>query len=214
MGLKRDEILSQQTTARYELVDEFRRKSEGQAFHVVKYSRFLKLFGASERVVEEVQQEEIKLAHTGNAEEMVGRFTLTWAYRAVWLWLEKTYPSPLFTLFNYRGREIDFLLVEPNEIRTGVRVIARSSTDTIRERIREFFPLLNSRFDDLVINKLSIINITMSESLANEVSDYINYEMSIPQNVSIVVGYVNNTGEFVMVSDIEETPNFEGVEFL
>lgn len=196
---------------RYELIDEFRRKSEGQAFHVVKFSQFLKLFGASERVVEEVQQEEKKLTHIGNAEELVGHFTLSWAYRAVWLWLEAIYHD--FTLINYRGREIDFLLEEPNGIRTGIKVIARSSIDTIKERIEEFFPLINSRFDDFIINKFRLINITMSESLANEVSSYIKYEMSIPQNASIVVGYVNHAGEFVMVSNIRETPNFEGIIF-
>ena len=46
---------------KYELVDEFRRKSEGQAFHVVKFSRFLELFGASNKVVEEVRREETLL---------------------------------------------------------------------------------------------------------------------------------------------------------
>jgi predicted nucleic acid-binding protein len=43
---------------RYELVDEFRRHSGGQTFHLVKFSYFLELFGASEKVVKQVQQEE------------------------------------------------------------------------------------------------------------------------------------------------------------
>ena len=43
---------------RYELVDEFRRHSEGQSFHLVKFSYFLELFGASEQVIKQVQQEE------------------------------------------------------------------------------------------------------------------------------------------------------------
>jgi len=43
---------------RYELVDEFRRQSEGQSFHVIKFAKFLKLYGASEKVVEEVRREE------------------------------------------------------------------------------------------------------------------------------------------------------------
>lgn len=46
---------------RYELVDEFRRKSEGQSFHVVKFSKFLELYGASNKIVEEVRREETLL---------------------------------------------------------------------------------------------------------------------------------------------------------
>ncbi len=43
---------------RYELVDEFRRASGGQSFYIIRFSRFLELFGASEELVEEVRQEE------------------------------------------------------------------------------------------------------------------------------------------------------------
>jgi rRNA-processing protein FCF1 len=43
---------------RYELVDEFRRRSGGQTFQIVKFSRFLELYGASKQVVEELRKEE------------------------------------------------------------------------------------------------------------------------------------------------------------
>ncbi len=43
---------------RYELVDEFRRLSGEQSFHIIKFSRFLGLFGANETIVEEVKREE------------------------------------------------------------------------------------------------------------------------------------------------------------
>jgi predicted nucleic acid-binding protein len=43
---------------RYELVDEFRRCSEGQSFHIIELSQLLQLYGASETVVEEIRQEE------------------------------------------------------------------------------------------------------------------------------------------------------------
>jgi hypothetical protein len=43
---------------RYELIDEFRRVSGGQTFHIVKFSRFLDLFGAGQPVVDEVRSKE------------------------------------------------------------------------------------------------------------------------------------------------------------
>jgi rRNA-processing protein FCF1 len=45
---------------RYELIEEFRRASEGQSFHVMKFSAFLNLYGASKEVVEEVRKEEVQ----------------------------------------------------------------------------------------------------------------------------------------------------------
>lgn len=43
---------------RYELVNEFYLASEGQSFHIIKFSDFLKLFGATDEVVEEIRKEE------------------------------------------------------------------------------------------------------------------------------------------------------------
>ena len=43
---------------RYELADEYRRHSGGQSFHIIQFSSFLNLYGASEDVVEEVRQKE------------------------------------------------------------------------------------------------------------------------------------------------------------
>jgi PIN like domain len=48
----------QQLYPRFELVDEFRRASEGHSFHIIRFSRLLELFGASTQVVDEVRQEE------------------------------------------------------------------------------------------------------------------------------------------------------------
>lgn len=43
---------------RYELVDEFRRYSEGQSFHLIELSHLLELYGASENVINEIKEEE------------------------------------------------------------------------------------------------------------------------------------------------------------
>lgn len=49
---------NRQLYPRYELVDEFRRASDGHSFHIIKFSRLLELFGASSNVVEAVREEE------------------------------------------------------------------------------------------------------------------------------------------------------------
>jgi hypothetical protein len=60
---------------RYELIDEFRRKSKGLSLHIIPFSRFLDLYGASESVVEEVREEENRL----NLEVgLIGEFVNKW----------------------------------------------------------------------------------------------------------------------------------------
>lgn len=54
----RHKIDKQVLYPRYELVDEFRRETNGFPFHLIQFSEFLGLFGASDNVVEEVRQKE------------------------------------------------------------------------------------------------------------------------------------------------------------
>jgi len=60
---------------RYELVDEFRRVSQGASFHIVTFSRFLDLYGASKDAVEEVRlyEEERKQFYA-----LIGEFLQKW----------------------------------------------------------------------------------------------------------------------------------------
>jgi hypothetical protein len=57
--------------ARYELVEEFRRVSEGKSFYILMFSQFLELFGASSEVLDEVKRQEVgfyeSIRHTTNA---------------------------------------------------------------------------------------------------------------------------------------------------
>jgi len=60
---------------RYELVDEFRRVSEGASFHIITFSRFLDLYGASEEIVQEVRAEEEKQREFFS---LIGEFIRKW----------------------------------------------------------------------------------------------------------------------------------------
>lgn len=60
---------------RYELIDEFRRNSNGQTFNIVSFSQLLNIYGASESTVQEVRREEKKL---GIELGVVGLFLSKW----------------------------------------------------------------------------------------------------------------------------------------
>jgi hypothetical protein len=44
---------------RFELLEEFRKETNGHSLHIVRFGEFLAMFGASAKVVQEVQQEEL-----------------------------------------------------------------------------------------------------------------------------------------------------------
>jgi exonuclease VII small subunit len=58
---------------RYELVYEFARSSEGLDFHIMSFSGFLNLFGASEETVREVHEEEVQLRSVRSISTSAGR---------------------------------------------------------------------------------------------------------------------------------------------
>jgi uncharacterized protein YutE (UPF0331/DUF86 family) len=60
---------------RYELIDEFRRESGGYSFHIIHFSQFLDLYGASESAVEEVREEESRLSTEFS---LIGEFIHKW----------------------------------------------------------------------------------------------------------------------------------------
>ena len=54
---------------RYELVDEFREKTDGRTFHIIELSQLLDIFGANQSIVQEVQVEESRAAITSQLSE-------------------------------------------------------------------------------------------------------------------------------------------------
>jgi hypothetical protein len=84
---------------RYELVDEFRRHSEGQSFHIVRFSAFLNLYGASDEIVEEVRKEELQISSL--AKESGFRGEILVAQQAIRAWLKQVYPNTV--VLNVKG---------------------------------------------------------------------------------------------------------------
>src|SRR5262249_54130348 len=79
---------------RYELIDEFRRISLGQSFHIIRFSGFLDLYGASKEVVKEVQREERQsiVDHTKPADRLIIRRAVD-AEGAIFKWLQQQHPD-------------------------------------------------------------------------------------------------------------------------
>lgn len=146
---------------RYELVDEYRRSSIGQSFHIASFSHFLNIFGASDTIVEEVRGEERKL----NLEfSTLGEFIQKWAKleQIVFEKYSKINPEEVSTqqhislykmiLFLYKQHEISGRIfhMAHNIIVIRNRIVhgrIESSPLTIRNAIQELDELINTLQD-------------------------------------------------------------------
>jgi hypothetical protein len=98
---------------RYELLDEFRRASEGKTFHIMNFAELLKEFGAEKSVVEEVRREQVVIDIPTGHSTMSRRVK---AQLAVRRWLANH-----GTVGKESGEFPDFWLETP-ETRTAVEI--------------------------------------------------------------------------------------------
>ena len=111
---------------RYELVEEYRRHSEGNAVFLSTLSEFLTIFGADKRVVAEIREEEV-----ANRTSAAYNWRFTSEFRvksekAVNEWLKINYPQAQIT-YNQNDSDVDFILTFPDGKRTAIDVIPLTS---------------------------------------------------------------------------------------
>jgi uncharacterized protein YutE (UPF0331/DUF86 family)/exonuclease VII small subunit len=108
---------------RYELIDEFRRESGGCSLHIIPFSSFLDLYGASESVVEEVREEESRVSVEFS---LIGEFIHKWQI------LEQV----LLSKYRAANPNLSDRWISPNRIAQGLyqqQLIDSSIADYIQE---------------------------------------------------------------------------------
>lgn len=171
---------------RYELVDEFRRASDGQSFYIIKFSRFLEIFGANEKVVGEVQQEEEKHLMTRGLQGYL-------AEDAVLAWVRKKFPS---SVVNY-GKEdisVDFSIKDDTGYGRGFVVLALTPG-------RIFTPNLIASYSNYKriakLNELFIMIVLSSQDTVSSTAELLKKHIVKEEGVTFVVGYMDtDTNDF------------------
>jgi rRNA-processing protein FCF1 len=186
---------------RYELIDEFRRSSDGQSFHIVKFSKFLDLYGASDKVVEEVREKEVFISHSltdplSQTQKFLSVLTRRLAIKD---WLSLIFPEAKI----FSQTELpDFILHHPDGTRTAVselfvpqntNFIARVST-----KISNVRDLLSDQYENVIV-----VVIARNEHLAYLLSNKISKIESPPDEVMLALGYVDGN-KFVTVFTFNE----------
>jgi hypothetical protein len=186
---------------RFELVDEFRRASDGQSFHAIKFSRFLNLYGASKDVVEEVRKEE----------QQVGAFHFDsgapWSYEAliaqnsVYDWLKASYP---YCLITSHEKGFDYVIVDQENRRIAVEIKlfrdAHISVRRFKDIASQILKLLKvERFDEVLI-----ILVGSDEKAAFSLLAKIDGLKAALPMAKMVTGFLSSSGDFFTYPYTEE----------
>lgn len=182
---------------RYELVEEFRRGSEGQSFYMINLAELLKLYGANEEVVEEVKQEE-KRASNLNFEQVEGQVTEI-GYQsslAVYEWL-KNQNDYQRVFLEPHNRFVDIIAISNTGYRIGIGVKVVSHTrfpyHLVLKHYIDNFPLLQEEN----IQKMMLFFVAQNEgNFLNLTKKIRASELDVPSNFLIIGGYFDSHGEF------------------
>ena len=175
---------------RYELIDEFRRVTDGQTFHIVKFSKFLDLFGAGQPVVDEVKEKEKSANHQGTGTNFANV-----ALAAVEAWLSKRFPD--FTIET--GLGADFIVRRKDrQIDSVVDVRALRDIFNFGRRIREMLAKAAQYifFDAKRIFVLVTDDYEKGLSIVSLLSS-----RQFPEDYVVIVGFIKNDGQLAVLSE-------------
>jgi hypothetical protein len=175
---------------RFELVDEFRRQSEGRSLHLIPFAKLLELFGASKDVVNEVRREQQAITARGAPGTM--RFRVE---RAVERWLGQRYenviaygdPPPHFTVDDSTG--LHAVYVYPIALR-----------HLIAEKVATALNYASEHHDEnpLIILGASLNSIALQGR--REIAKYLEKNPGKLGAATIIVGRVGGDGTFSEVA--------------
>jgi rRNA-processing protein FCF1 len=184
---------------RYELVDEFRRASSGQSFHILKFSTFLDLFGATEDVVEEVRKEEMQsIIDSAFHHDVTRRYLMV--EQAVFKWLWQQYPERVSVADI--GDRVDLIIANADGSRIGVEVKYFRDSKPVRFRLKHLWEQFRRGFAQEKYRSLIVAIVCEDEETLLRVTSYLS-DGGIPiSDVTVTVGYLGDGGEFKPIRSI------------
>lgn len=207
---------------RYELVDEFRRSSEGQSFHMIKLSDLLSWYGADDSVIKEVRQEEEQISLRKIKEEK--RILLMKARKAVneWLLEENKYQRVEKRIqeripFRIKRSFIDSVFMDEAGNKTAIKIevvpanliYARFEViESIKKTITNFkLTMAGVEMLQQGVSQLMLMFVGNSEDTAVQAevfvkdADFEEWYLEFLRKISCVFGYLDNESKFKPTSD-------------
>ncbi|KAB8142954.1 hypothetical protein F8S13_11975 [Chloroflexia bacterium SDU3-3] len=181
---------------RYELVDEFRRKSGGNSFHIVSFSNMLKIFGVSKEVVEEVKNEE-SITHVVESKtkitskNIVNRLDII--NKSLVNWIKNIYAlkSVYFRVNNNTEDPVDFIFSDISGNHFAVLVNYMGNYRISLSRFRRNLRISKNTVDNVEVDLKPIIFFVFNDELSTKNVAIDQYDDEF-DDTSYVVGYIDD----------------------
>lgn len=181
---------------RYELVDEFRRCSEGQSFHILKFSSFLDLYGVSDEVVKEVRNQEAIVAAKESYGSTILRPSVGELHQAVAQWLINKFPHLSVTTVS--EKPADLMATQSGGAATGVIIKYTSVGANVVDRLGKVASQIRqSAFNSSpLVNNWIVVFVARNKEVAFRLSNTFHTVLLQFSDIVIVVGYIRDNGTF------------------
>jgi rRNA-processing protein FCF1 len=191
---------------RFELIDEFRRTSEGRSFHIVSFSKLLDLFGASSEIVKEVHQQEAQERFMQGNLFVHGTTYINKGYVAEMLvaeWLKQKFPK---AIVEYGGRlekpdyGMDIIALDDETGLIGVQV--KYFTDTVKVSKKYLERKFESFTRYIHVGKFGMgLLVLITNNLENAIAlqkmvNFTNISTSMLSDFNVIVGYIDEISGF------------------
>jgi rRNA-processing protein FCF1 len=186
---------------RFELVDEYRRNSDGQSFHIMIFSKFLEIMGASKTLVEEVRKEEQELsAKAADWRSKAHHTRVPAATLAAVDWLRQKYGE---RIKESRSAFFDYEVI--SEANTTLGVVLKYDAGNLQylEYLRNVVGKYTRRLANVMSTKASVsgaivVVIAAAPHVATGVANAARALAPSPY-MTVVVGFVNAEGKFQVI---------------
>jgi rRNA-processing protein FCF1 len=177
---------------RYELIDEFRQKSDGASFQILSFSKFLDLFGVSESVVAEIREKETLISEIDVASSSYA--DRGFAASTFYEWLKKNYPLQKVThVGGEYGIDIEIIYDDESKIGVDVTFMSRPSTNSMKTRVSKLFRLIKSQ-------KYKAVILAVVTQYANQTSEVVGLldrlGVKSESGIAFLVGHVTADNKF------------------
>jgi len=181
---------NQAIVVRQELIEEYRSNSGGKTFRLLNMASFLKLFGASDAVVDEVKEEQANAAMQAEVQSQNFTVSTESAEEAVRDWIIKHYPGNFSLLTQHADFEVLTLF---GSYYFNVRTI--SSGFNVSRRIREVrMAADDARENGIEFSKYYCILVASEKSAAFFANQRVNKHL--PDWFEVITGYITEDGQF------------------
>jgi predicted nucleic acid-binding protein len=169
---------------RYELVDEFRRYSENQSFHIIELSHLLQLYGASETAIKEIELEEKQVID----------------FNSIWEFLnEDIFPiNKNNNIFINRGSSKGW--------QYSLKMFIIDNLKTIHKNL-EIIEIIKDTFDPIIISTLSYFDTKISSKITIEENNMIIESLKIRREMvsaSKILNDANSTISMIVKFGVNE----------